>query len=385
MQHLEALKKSGQAILDLTESNPTHCGFQCFDKRILNALPSAKNLNYEPQCKGMLKARRAISRYYQKKGLHVDPERIFLTSSTSEAYSFLFRLLLNPEEGLLIPKPSYPLFEFLAQLNDAQIDFYQLAYGKKMPGGENSWRLDFDELNSAVKKETRAMVVVNPNNPTGSFLKQDERRGLNEFCQKHHMSIICDEVFSDYRLSTNEDNVASLAENNDVLTFSLSGISKILGLPQMKLGWIVLSGPEKDCQEAACRLEVILDTYLSVNTPVQNALEEWLSLQAEIKNEILGRLKENYEFTKKSLFTMAACECLALEGGWYVILRLPQNNKEEEWVLKFLKEDHVFVHPGYFFDFDKGAHIVLSLLTPVEIFQKGLARILKRIKTELSC
>ena len=370
---LEALKKEGHNVLNLAESNPTRCGFPYPKNEILTALHDPNNMIYEPWPSGALAAREGISRYYQKKNLEVPAEKIFLTSSTSEAYSYLFRLLLESGERILVPRPSYPLFEFLTQLNDITIDYYPLVYKKE-------WRIDLKALERAVSQKTRAIIIVNPNNPTGSFLKQKELLEINNLCRKHGMAIICDEVFLDYPFADNDSRPISLVDNSATLTFVLSGISKSLALPQMKIGWIVTSGPQELMKESQSRLEVIADTYLSVNTPSQNALASWLSQQRSIQREVLKRIEENRKFLTKALSKSQECHCLHGEGGWYVIMRLPSKYSEERWVMDFLKKDHVYVHPGYFFDFKEEAYIVLSLLPQPAVFREGVSRILKRVR-----
>ncbi len=376
---LQTLREKNIFLIDLTESNPTACGFQYPKDKILTALSQEQNMVYAPCAQGSLEARRAVSRYYQKKGITVDPQQIFLTASTSEAYSYLFRLLMNPQEKVLVARPSYPLFQFLIELNDAQMEFYPLLYDRT----QARWHIDFPILENLISPSIRLLILVNPNNPTGSFITQKEFKKLQELCVRQGMAIVSDEVFSDYALAENPNRVVSVAAQNRVLSFSLGGISKSLGLPQMKLGWIAINGPQDMVEEAAKRLEIILDTYLSVNTPVQNALAQWLSLQEEIQGEIRTRLKKNLEFLQQALtsFDQKYCRYLDCEGGWYAVVTLPSGKlSEEEWVMDFLTKDHVYVHPGYFFDFNEEGYFVLSLLPDTTVFQEGLSRILNRIK-----
>lgn len=373
---LEKLEKNGRRVINLTESNPTRCGFSYPKEALLKALHTPDNLRYEPSARGMLKARQAVAGYYRKKNLKVSADNIFLTSSTSEGYSFLFRLLLNSKERILAPYPSYPLFEFLAQINDVGMDDYPLIY-------DNHWHVDLPALQELISSRTRAIILVNPNNPTGSFVKPEELVAINDICMKNQMAIICDEVFLDYAF-LGKGRSLSLANNRKTLTFVLSGISKCLALPQMKIGWIAISGPDSIVAETKKRLEIISDTYLSVNTPSQNALSTWLGFQSFLQRDILKRLKNNRTFLLKNLASVPSCECLKVEGGWYAVLRLPSVLSEEQWALEFLKKDSVFVHPGYFFDFETGSFIVLSLLLPFRIFKEGVKRIIKRIKAEVS-
>jgi len=373
---LKAIRDQGEKILDLTESNPTACGFKYPKEKILTALANSKNMSYEPSPRGSLASREAIVSHYQKRGLKVNAEQVFFTASTSEAYAFLFRLLLNPDERILVPRPSYPLFEFLAQLNDVEMDYYSLVYDGK-------WSIDFKALKQAVTSQHKAILLVNPNNPTGSYIKEEELKELNHICYRHNLALICDEVFSDYRFDQDKKIVPGLAGNSPVLTFSLGGASKSLGLPQMKIGWVIGSGPEELVKPALERMEIILDTYLSVNTPVINSLPSWLKLQSSIQQEISGHLLENRDYLRKKSSSIPSCQCLHVEGGWYAILKLPAVKNEEAWTFEFLEKDRVFVHPGYFFDFEEESFIVLSLLVSPKVFQEGVARILSRLEALL--
>lgn len=370
-QALSKLRSANVDVIDLTESNPTRCGFDYPAEEILKPLAAKVNLRYEPQPQGHPEVRAVIAHYYQTKGFEVPAENIFLTASTSEAYSYLFRLLVNPQERILFPQPSYPLFQFLGDLNDVRLDFYPFVYQKE-------WRIDSKNLKKLIRSDTKAIVLVNPNNPTGSFIKKDEQDMLNALCQQKNIPIICDEVFWDFAFDKSKHRT-SFAGNKHVLTFTLGGLSKTLALPQMKLSWIILSGPPGAAALARERLEMIADTYLSVNTPVQNALERWFSLREQIQGQIKERLQDNLDFLVQEI-SPASCSLLAPEGGWYAVLKIPGPKGEEELVLKLLREDHVFVHPGYFFDFpEEETHLVLSLLPLSVIFQKGVRRILKRI------
>lgn len=368
---LECLRNEETPVLDLTESNPTRCGFSYPQEQILKSLTEENNLSYRPTPRGDLKAREAISHYYREKSSIISPERIFLTASTSEAYSYLFRLLANPSDHVLFPHPSYPLFSFLGNLNDVRMETYPLIY-------EGRWNIDLKNTQHLFCDDTRAFVLVNPNNPTGSFVRRDELQGLNSLCQQHNTALICDEVFADFAFDGNRGCV-SLVDNDQVLTFVLGGVSKTLGLPQMKLSWIVMNGPEDLVKKAGLRLEVIADTYLSVNTPTQNAFPLWLSHRKAIQSRINARIRENYSFLKEQAKESRDCELLAAEGGWYAVLKIPDTYSEEEWALAFLNRDHVFVHPGYFFDFDSEAFIVVSLLAADHVFQDGIKRILEHM------
>ena len=364
---LEDLKQEHIKVFDLTESNPTAAGIRYPDSVLRRTLAKKENLLYEPQPFGSLKAREAICQMYQKQRIAVVPSQVILTSSTSEAYSFLFRLLLDPDDAVLFPRPSYPLFDFLSQLNDANIDRYPLNYTTR-------WEMDLQALQSAVTRKTKAIVLVNPNNPTGSFVTRAELAAINPLCRTSDMAIICDEVFADYGEGALAQAVKTLIGNQDALTFVLGGLSKSLGLPQMKLSWIVVSGPQEKVAEALKRLEIIADTYLSVNTPAQNALPAWLLLKDKIQKDIKARVQRNQkilgEFCAKT-----SLKLLNSDGGWYAILQLSSTINEEAWCCALLDKQHVFVHPGYFFDLEDGAHIVVSLLTPEDIFKEGVRRI----------
>lgn len=336
-------------VIDATQSNPTQCGFE-YPPHWMSALSRPENLTYDPQSSGLLSTREAVGRYNS-----FDPSQILLTASTSESYAFLFRLLLNPGDHVLIPRPSYPLFQFLLDLNDATYDYYSLR-------SESCWSIDFESLERLVAPRTKVIVLVNPNNPTGSFMKPDEISKLNVFCQKHQLVIISDEVFLDYRLI--QKDFASLKGNAEVLTFTLGGLSKALALPQMKLGWILTSGPEAERKEALARLDLIADTFLSVNTPVQHAAEVWLSEALLIQRQIKERVKRNFDFLCSS-----GLKVLPIEGGWYATIEI-SGIEEETFVLRMLKEHHVLLHPGFFFDFIDSSYVVVSLLLREEQFDK---------------
>ncbi len=367
---LEEIRRLGQRVIDLTGSNPTH-GVAYPDTEILKPLAAAQNMVYAPSAMGTLKARQAIARYYQGKSVVVEPERIFLTASTSEAYAFLFRLLTNPGQKVLAPRPSYPLFEYLAQLNDIELNYYSLVYDRR-------WGVDVGSLKRAMTEDTRAILFVNPNNPTGSFLRRNELEAINELCRRYQAAFICDEVFGDYGFDQDDATVPTVCGNKMALTFSLAGASKTLGLPQMKVAWGTVSGPETLVRESCERLEVILDTYLSVNTPVMNALPHWFSLRSQIQGNIMNQLKENRNFLRQRIRDATGVELLNGEGGWSAILRLPVETDEEELAMTLLEKDSVFIHPGYFFDFETGSHIVISLLPDPTLFKEGIDRVVSR-------
>ena len=375
-QALEQFKKANVPIIDLTESNPTRCGFAYPFQEILLPLAFDKNLCYEPQPQGSLEAREAVARYYKQQGRDVPVERIFLTASTSEAYSYLFRLLVDAGQEVLFPRPSYPLFQFLGDLNDVALNYYPLVF-------TGHWHMDFPQLEGCIHPATKAVVLVNPNNPTGSFIKNDELSILNRICRAKNVPIICDEVFADFAFPGSKDAV-SLAGNDAVLTFVLGGLSKTLALPQMKLSWIIVSGPEELANAACQRLEMIADTYLSVNTPVQNAVAGWLSSKDEFQGPVKQRTLDNLRFLEQAVKT-TKCQLLKPEGGWYAVIRVPLTKiSEEEFILQLLGNNHVFAHPGYFFDFNQEGFLVLSLLPPSDIFKEGIQRIFRRIASGIS-
>lgn len=367
---LDELKNADTPIIDLTQSNPSRCEFTSINKDLLPALNNTDNLSYEPSPRGSLKAREAVCQYYQTKNISINSEQVFLTSSTSEVYTYLFRLLADAHDHVLFPRPSYPLFPFLVDINDLVMDTYPLVYA-------DGWRLDVDQLEREVTSKTKAVVLVNPNNPTGSFIHKDELKKLNDVCQKYNLAIISDEVFYDFAFD--DGHYVSLANHHDGLTFSLGGLSKTLGLPQMKLAWIIVNGPQATVDQAVERLEVIADTYLSVNTPVQNALSVWLSKCNQIQQEIKTRVRLNLEYLSKMAGSVSQCQLLKSQGGWYAVVKISDAIDEEELALTLLKEDHVYVHPGYFFDFDEGAHLIISLLPKADVFQEGIKLILDRM------
>ena len=359
---LDERRSAGAAILDLTESNPTAAGFAYPSDRILAALADPRALTYQPAAAGLPSARAAVSEYYSGR---IDPGRVLLTASTSEAYAFVFKLLADPGDEVLVPRPSYPLFDFLAALDGVRVVQYPLVY-------HNGWTIDFDALARSITPRTRAIVLVNPNNPTGSFLKQSELGPLIALASQHRLALISDEVFSDYAIRADARFVRSLVDVTEVPTFCLSGLSKVSGLPQLKLGWIVTG------EQAFERLELIADTYLSVSAPVQLAAPVLLGLRTQLQHQIIARVRANRAFLVSQIGLRSPWRLLETEGGWYAILEAPRIQSEEEWVLSLLASDGVLVQPGFFFDFEREAFLVLSLLTSDAVFQEGVRRILAR-------
>jgi len=350
----------GLPIADLTASNPTRCGF-AYDPALLGALADPAALDYDPHPRGSVRAREAVCEYYADHGARVDPQRVILTTSTSEAYSFLFRLLCNPGDGILAPQPSYPLFDFLAVLDDVRLDSASLVY-------DHGWQIDPEGLRRAISPNTRAIVLVHPNNPTGHFTKPWERIELGRICCEHDLSLIVDEVFLDYVLDGDVSSFASGLEETPVYT--VSGLSKIAGLPQMKAAWIVAGGPAAEA--ALNRLEVIADTFLSMNAPVQCALPAWLAGRAQMRDQIRRRVASNLAQLDRQLGQQRIIERLKVEGGWYAILRIPALAPDEQTVLALL-ERGVWVHPGYFFGMAPSGWLVMSLLAREREFAEGIA------------
>lgn len=374
---LEAQQAAGRVILDLTESNPTQAGFAYPAATILPALAQPQSLRYEPSPSGLPLARAAIAGYYASLGHSVSAESFHLTASTSEGYAFLFKLLADPGDEVLAPQPSYPLFDFLTALESVRLLHYPLRYDE-----QSGWRIDLERLAATISTKTRALIVVNPNNPTGSFLIQDELQALNALCREHELALISDEVFADYGHGENPQRVTTLIDNPAALTFVLGGLSKMLGLPQMKLAWIHVSGPANLAAAARERLDFIADTYLSVGTPVQHAAPRWLAVRQEMQQQIHQRLATNENHLRTQCRSFPGVKLLQREGGWYTVLALPPAVREEEFTLALLEQDHVLVHPGYFFDFAQEGFLVVSLLTRPELFQEGMARLLARLARE---
>ena len=365
----------GRSVIDLTESNPTRCGLAYETRRILDALGNESALCYKPDPRGPQEGREAIANYYRERGVLLNPSQIFITSSTSEAYSYVFRLLGDPGDSVLVPQPSYPLFEFLSHLDDIETSAYPLVYS-------HGWQLDHFALQERIRPHSRAILLVNPNNPTGSYVSPGERTFLVNLCQGMEMALVVDEVFFDYRLEAPLDRAPqSMAGETAVLTFTLSGLSKISGLPQMKLAWIVVNGPEKLMETAIARLEVIADTYLSVSTPLGLALPILLETRTSIQPQIQERTRGNLARLDAMLSAPSSVSRLKTEGGWCAILRVPAVRTDEDWAIALLQQDSVLVHPGHFYDFPSDGHLVVSLLTEPERFEEGILRLLARIES----
>jgi alanine-synthesizing transaminase len=363
----------GEDVLDLTDTNPTRLGLAP-PPDLLLSLGDPAGVVYDPSPAGLTTAREAVASDYARRCLFVPRENIVLTSSSSEAYAFLFKLLCDAGDCVLVPSPSYPLFDYLAALESVELHPYPLRY-------DGEWHIDlaaFERLPARV----RAIVVVNPNNPTGSFLKVEEAGALRRLAAQRGLALLSDEVFADYAFRDDAARVASLAEEKECLCFSLGGLSKSCGLPQLKLGWIAVSGPGAQCAEALSRLEVIADTYLSVGTPVQRALPRILGRLGELRSPIHERVSTNLRHLEHAFAQGVAASLLRPEGGWSAVLRVPATLSEENWTLRLLSQDGVLVHPGYFFDFPGEAYLVLSLLPSPGDFRTGVERILSRVSRE---
>jgi alanine-synthesizing transaminase len=360
-------RAAGKPLHDLAASNPTKCGFRYDQDAVLGALANPASLVYQPNARGLEFAREAVAGYYAERGDQIATGDILLTSSTSEAYSFLFRLLCNPGDEVLVPAPSYPLFDFLADLQDVRLVRYPLVY-------DHGWQIDFDAIARAITPGARAIIVVHPNNPSGQFCSAHEASELNEMCARHDLALMADEVFLDFALA---ESRPSFVANRDRLTFTMSGVSKISGLPQMKLAWLAVSGPAERKAQALARLEIMADTYLSMSAPVEHAAATLLDQRHRFQSQLMHRLRTNLGELDRRLTGQPSCSRLEIQGGWYAIVRVPRTRSDEDLAIALLKEEGVYVHPGHFYDFPAEGHIVVSLITPVEEFATGIASLLR--------
>jgi aspartate/methionine/tyrosine aminotransferase len=364
---LAEAKSAGRRILDLTRSNPTECRFKYDEEAILRAFKRRELLQYAPEAHGMLGAREAVACYYAGRGDRVGVDDLVLTSGTSEGYSSIFKLLCNAGDEILIPSPGYPLFDFLADLCDVKLVRYPLLY-------DHGWQIDFSALKAAASERTRAVVVVHPNNPTGHYASRSEQNELSRFCADRGAAIISDEVFLDFSLGAS--NAASFCASDQALSFTLSGISKICGLPQMKLAWVAVSGPEQQKRGALARLEVIADAYLSVGTPVQVAAWALLGTRVEFQQQVMSRVRANLSELDMRLVHQPICQRLELSGGWSVVLRVPAFQSNEDLAVRALTSKQVSIHPGHFYDFAQEGFLVASLIVPEQEFAEGIRRLL---------
>ena len=362
---LDRHKSSGRKLLDLSASNPTECGFTYNAPAIMRALCTPASLQYHPDPRGLKSARQAVCDYYESRGESINRDDLLLTASTSEAYSFIFRLLCNPGDEILVPSPSYPLFDFLADVNDVKLIRYPLFY-------DHGWHIDMHALKQSVTPRTRGVIVVHPNNPTGHFTRPEEANQLNQICSANQMAIIADEVFLDFALGARQK---SFIGNTGALTFTMSGISKIAGLPQMKFSWLAASGPEEQKREALARLEMIADTYLSMNAPIQLAAPVLLQQRMTFQQQLMARVHDNLAELDSQLAAKSHLSRLAIEGGWYAVLRLPATRSDEDLALDLLENHDVYLHPGHFYDFPRDGYLVLSLIAPEADFREGVRRL----------
>lgn len=365
---IAALRAQGVTLRDLTVTNPTSVGFTG-SSATLEALADPAGLSYNPIPFGIHSARQVVASEMSFGGVTVDPAQVVLTASTSEAYSLLFKLLCDPGDVVLTPEPSYPLFELLTRLDGVVSAPYPLEH-------HGVWSIDRESVAAAMTTRARAILIVSPNNPTGSMLRSADREWLVTFAREHDLALISDEVFAGYPIEPRPDASSLLGEDR-VLTFTLGGLSKSAGLPQVKLGWIVVSGPVRQVDDALQRLEVICDTYLSVSTPVQVAAARLIEGGKQVRAHILERLHTNYRALTMACARYPSVRLLPVEGGWCAVVRVPSTVGEEALALRILHEAHVIVHPGYFFDIHQGAHLVVSLLPEPELFAAALAQALE--------
>jgi alanine-synthesizing transaminase len=362
-----AVKAAGSPLVDLTESNPTRVGLP-YPADLLIAAASEQALRYDPQPLGLRSAREAVSADYARRQVQIDPSHIVLSASTSEAYSWLFKLLCNPGDGVLIPQPSYPLFEHLTRLDAVRAIPYRLEY-------HGRWQIDLDSV-AAAPADVRAILLVSPNNPTGSFVSAREVEGLAAIAHKRGWAIISDEVFADYVLEAHAPPT-EIAHAAGVLSFTLGGASKSLGLPQIKLAWMIVGGPQRQRDEALSALELIADTFLSVNTPVQVAAPDLFRRASAIRHAIQQRVMRNLARARDVARAYPSCEMLPVEGGWSAVVRVPATRGEDALVVELVERQQLLVHPGFFFDFPHESFVVVSLLPAEDAFAEGFERLLR--------
>jgi aspartate/methionine/tyrosine aminotransferase len=364
---LAVRRTAGKPIVDLTESNPTRIGIS-YPTDLLHPLSAERALTYAPAAFGMQTAREAVARDHARRGVTLDPDRIVLTASTSEAYAWLFKLLCDAGDAVLVPRPSYPLFDHLTRLEGVTPIPFDLTY-------EGRWDIDFSRLRAA-PQNTRAVIIVSPNNPTGSYATEPEIGRLTALCRDRGWALIADEVFADYPLEVHAP-LSDIAARAEVPAFTLGGLSKTVGLPQLKLGWIVAGGPPVSCTAALAGLELIADSFLSVNTPVQLALGELLERGGGVRMQIQHRIRTNLAALRECARVFPAADVLRVEGGWSAVIRVPAVLTEEQLILWLLEEEGILVHPGYFFDFAREAFVVVSLLPDANVFRDSVTRVLR--------
>jgi alanine-synthesizing transaminase len=367
---IERRRAAGLPVIDLTLSNPTRAGLT-YPAGLLNPMALDQSLCYEPTAFGMPSARLAVSRDFARRGVPVAPDRIVLTASTSEAYSLLFKLLCDPGDAVLAPRPSYPLVEHLTELDGVSLEQYSLQF-------HGRWELDLEGLREKARsRKVRVIIMVNPNNPTGSVVANDELDAVASIAREYGLAIISDEVFAEYPIADLQP--ASALQKPTALTFVLGGLSKSIGLPQVKLGWIAVSGEASVVSDAMDRLETICDAYLSVSTPVQVAASELLSAGASLRAQIQRRVRDNYSQLVTVAAAHPACAVMPVEAGWYAVVQVPAVASEDTIVVDLLEQTGVLVHPGYFFDFDREAFLVVSLLPEPQVFASGTRMLFDQI------
>ena len=366
-------QRRGETVVDLTESNPTRVGLAYDVDDILAALSQPGSMEYAPDPRGLSIARQAIAKYYRERGMLVDTDALFLTAGTSDAYSILFKLLGNPGDEVLIPRPGYPLLTYLARLDSLRACFYPLRYDSAV-----GWSIDLDVLQALITPQTRAIVLIDPNNPTGSYVKQTEWKAIDAMCRRHDLALIVDEVFYDYGAGGAAGFMPAHPHRFESLTFVLNGFSKLIGLPQLKLAWIVVGGEDGLSSAARSHLETLLDFYLSVATPVQHAAERLLVRRHAIQQQILSRIEANSRFLEERIASTGNCHVLQREDGWYAVVDILDMVSDEVRVIQLLKHDNTLVHPGFFYDFNREGFVVVSLLPGEDIFRSGVSRLIGR-------
>lgn len=366
-------KRAGETVFDLTESNPTRVGLTYPVDDILAALSRPASLTYTPDPRGLSTARRAIGNYYHERGVSIDTDALFLTAGTSDAYSMLFKLLGNPGDEVLIPRPGYPLLSYLARFEGLAAGAYPLRYDVI-----EGWSIDLDVLQALITPRTRAIVLIDPNNPTGSYVKPAEWAALEALGRRQELALIVDEVFCDYGAGDSAGFLPQDLNRLEPLTFVLNGFSKSIGLPQVKLGWIAVAGNPIRSQAARMHLETLLDFYLSVATPVQHAADALLARRHAIQRQILTRIDANSRFLEKRVASTGNCRVLRREGGWYAVVDILDTVSDEDRVLQLLADENTLVHPGFFYDFNREGYVVISLLPDESMFCGGVSRLIER-------
>ncbi len=370
---LDEKRRAGERVLDLTESNPTRVGLTYPAEDILAALSRPASMTYTPDPRGLLPARRAIGNYYHERGVSIDADALFLTAGTSDAYSMLFKLLGNPGDEVLVPRPGYPLLSYLARFEGLQADAYPLSYDVT-----KGWSIDLDVLQALITHRTRAIVLIDPNNPTGSYVKPAEWRALDALGRRHEVALIVDEVFSDFGAGDSAGFLPQDLNRLESLTFVLNGFSKSIGMPQVKLGWIAVAGNSIRSQAARMHLETLLDFYLSVATPVQHAADALLARRHAFQRQIIARIDANNRFLEKRVASTGNCRVLRREAGWYAVVDIFDAVSDEDRVLQLLADENTLVHPGFFYDFNREGYVVVSLLPDEEVFCRGIGRLIER-------